>query len=382
MNRLMKIFEKKNKVVVPIHQTMNVSQGQQYLNTIHKECVELKGNLSMIEGFESMKVSLSDNVGEEYIKSVQEIQALENEFNQKLTEYIQSNHNYNSIVVGGLNKTYYPVSNCPNGYSVENDGITCKSTTGQTCGLSETAKGIVRCRYVGYCPDGYTNYGDGSACKKGTDRCALYGNTGMDRCNDMNITYTNCPKDYKYAGGNGLMCASKTNPELKCSLNEFAQGFPRCRFIGKCPDGYKNIGNGSACSTSDGKKNCSLTEKGNPDMPRCFDLAKQSAQQNEETENTELMAIASNIYEKLTELKNKISYVDDNSRETIQKIDASLKTYGDYLTKSNTINNKTTNLSAMLEDSELRLKSNNMQYVTWGIVGSVVLLLTLHHLRN
>ena len=378
-SKLMKLFEDNNKVVVPNKVDPNISQGQEYLNTIKNECVQLKGNLNVIEGFESKSVNLTDRVGEETDKNVKEIQMLEQEFQTKLQAYIQANHNYNNVVFSGLNTTYNPNTNCPQGYSVESDGLTCKSKAGLTCTLNEVGRGMPRCRYVGYCPAGYENIGDGSACKKGTDRCALYGNPALERCNDLNIKYTKCPDGY--TNKTGIICEKTGDRDVTCSLNEDAQGVARCRFIGKCPTGYENRGNGSACFSADGKS-CSLTEQGNGDIPRCKNLLKIEASQTQTTAEDELMNLATTIYNKLTAMKQSISYVDDNSRETIQKIDESLSKYGEYIRKTNSMDLKTGNLDAMLTDNEMRLKANNMQYVTWGIIGSGLLLFTLHYLRN
>jgi len=43
--------------------------------------------------------------------------------------------------------------------------------------------GMDRC-FKKKCPDGMVPYGDGSACKLGTQRCALWGNTTLDRCKE------------------------------------------------------------------------------------------------------------------------------------------------------------------------------------------------------
>ena len=101
INQLMKFFKDDNNVVT--HKAMvdpNISQGQRYLNTIKGECVQLKGNLNIIEGFES-NINLTDEVGDVNAKNMSELQELEQEFQTKLQAFITANSNYNNVIIGG-----------------------------------------------------------------------------------------------------------------------------------------------------------------------------------------------------------------------------------------------------------------------------------------
>ncbi|EJP73157.1 MAG: hypothetical protein NT02SARS_1599 [SAR86 cluster bacterium SAR86B] len=171
---------------------------------------------------------------------------------------------------------------------------------------------------------------------------------------------------------------NNTETDEKCTLNEWGRGMPRCRYVGFCPTGYKNIGDGSACS--DGPNRCALY--GNAGIKRCNTLSTNSIEEEIDSLNKEMTQIAKEMHDKSSILRNKDEALNASFIETrnqlLQNIDVLNEERNKLLEKQNSI----TTLTRSLDDSKLQLSSNNLKYVTLGLGAVGLLAYTIYYLRK
>ena len=373
INRMSKMLSVKQNI--PYVPSLNNAQGLHYLSHIQKDCNILEPSMKLIENFESCieGFSLTNNVEKEYISSLSNIEKQEAEFQQKYDAYVKLLDEYNKMNLANINQRNAFITNCPSGYSLQSDGLTCVNESNDaSCTLDERETGQLRCKFVGYCPTGYSNYGDGTACRDNenpNNKCSLEGNYDLARCNDSDRVYTNCPSGYNLTE-DGIIC--KTSSGNECSLNERGDGM-KCKYVGKCPSGYQNQGDGSACSN--GKERCTLY--GNPKIKvKCGDLSIISIKEQLDNANEELMNIASEIYSNTLRLKEETDGVDIKIESTNETLHDKVNKYKNILDNFNKADNKTVTLNAMLQDSVIRNKSNNLKYLAWTMLAGVALFAT------
>lgn len=366
INRIANMLKVKQHM--PYVPSLNNAQGLKYLSHIQKDCNVLEPSMKSIEGF-----TLSNDVEQEYVGSLSWINELEEKFQEKYNAYVTLLEKYKVEYVENINQKNAFITNCPRDYSLQGDGLSCVNESNDArCTLDGKETGQLRCEFVGYCPVGYSNYGDGTACQDNenpNNRCALEGNFELPRCNDSDRVYTNCPSGYNLTE-DGVICESSSG--ARCSLNEKGD-VEQCKYIGKCPPGYNNYGDGSACSN--GEERCSLY--GNPDIKvKCSDLSVISIKKELDEANEELMNLASEIYNNIVMLQNKTDNVDAKIDSTNVTLQEKLNKYKSILHGYDKADNKTTTFDAMLEDSVIRNKSNNLKYLAWTMLAGVALFAT------
>lgn len=342
-------------------------------------------NLGNVEGMENMSDGVSNVIVNQ---TLDELKTLEATFKTKMARYTDLQNTLQNDKLRSLNGTQPRFSLCPVGYNVKSDGMTCEDpANSKTCSLDEYAQGIPRCRFIGKCPSGYENVGNGSACRNVQRRkyCALVTQRTKSRmCNPdktTNSDYTSCPDGYipsKDRGGVWSNCKSKTDSNKICSLNEWARGVVRCRYVGKCPTGYDNIGDGSACQN--GPDRCALY--GNASLKRCSALSTDSIEQEIDSLNAELTQLAQEIHEKSAVLRNKDDVLNSKFAETRRDLLQKIEMLNTERNKIGEREGGIATLSQSLDDSRLQLSANNLKYVTLGLGAVGLAAFTMYYLRN
>ena len=367
-NKLLKLFEttKKLKEIKPVFNTPDVQQGLEYLNEKQQMYNAVEKNLTLIENFQSNSNELwtqgqenSETIKQMYERDIAELKILEETFQKQISQYSVVYKNYNDALLKAINTE----NNKYNGQNIN---------TPNNSGYYVTKYGVAKW-YSGEAWDKRDKSCDTGITKLSTNNLS---DVGITRGPNMGIGEP-CGLE-----GQNVKVVSDNN-----NLNGLTGYINEEGILHPYPNNNTQNTSGT-CPTSSTNINSDIWNTFTKSTPMDFDTlcALGNVDIKEKTEliqiNRDLMATANKIYEKIQTTRQHITSTNNQMDIESTYLDKQLEKYKHLFKKIKNIRKKEDTLTAMVEDSMFKYKSNNLQYIVWALLAGIALFLSIRHVRK